>query len=462
MLIWDARATFYLMPARLWQLALGGMAYRLTSSTAGGPSLRSEWLGAGGVLLVVAGLAVMRGGGAHPGWQSLLPTLGATAILLAGATGGPIATRWLTLAPLRLAGRVSYSWYLWHWPILVWLPTSGLTALSPLMVLALVLVSFLVAWASYVWVEQPFRRNSDRPPRETVAVVVSASVFLAISLHLVPSMLGGVSRSEMNQLERAVYRQMGSLQIYSRNCDDWYRSAELVPCKVGQHDGSDGTIVLIADSVGAQWVPALEHAARELRRDLIVLTKSSCPIMDVQFFYSRINRRFTECEEWRAKAIDYVATVNPDVAVIGSTQYEFPREELVAGTERILRALSAPERSVVVLAPTPVLPFDAPRCVLATGRVAEGVVQAPRCTAPLPELDPVDDVQALREAARRVGQSRVMVLGDLACPGAICSALLDGRLVYHDNQHLNPAYVEAVGAQFEQRFRQAIDATASD
>lgn len=459
LLAWDPRATFYLMPARLWQLALGGLAYQLAGRAAGKAALPTAWLGLPGALLIAAGLVVIRPGDAHPGWLSLLPSVGAGALLLAGAGAGARTTGWLSLAPLRLVGRVSYSWYLWHWPFLVWLPASGLTAMSPLMALALVLASFLVAWASLTWVEQPFRRPGARPSQEVVAVAVLASVLLAIALHLGQSWRGELSKSAMDQLERAVYLQLSMPEIYGRNCDDWFHSADLNPCQVGEHDGSAGSIVLIADSVGAQWVPAVEHAAREQRRTLIVLTKSSCPIMDLPFFYARINRRFTECEEWRAKAIDYVAQTRPALVIIGSTQYTFAREELEAGTERILRALSSPGRSLVVLAPTPILPFDAPRCVLSTGYVRGDVVEAPRCSAPLAEHDPSEQVEALRDAAGRVERASVLDLGDLACPGQTCRALVDGRLIYRDNQHLNAGYAEALGAEFDRRLRAALDRT---
>ena len=151
---------FFSLPARAWELALGGLLAiagarlaRLPVSLAAG----AGWLGLG---LIVAGGLLLNETTPFPGYAALLPTLGAALVLVSGAQlsrWGP--ARLLDTALPRFLGRISYSLYLWHWPILV-LPAlaSGLPLSLPER-LALVGLSVLAAAATYRWAEDPLRRG---------------------------------------------------------------------------------------------------------------------------------------------------------------------------------------------------------------------------------------------------------------------------------------------------------------
>jgi len=180
---------FYSLPTRAWQLALGG----LIAVGAGGlervPRLAAAGLGWLGLVTIAVAAALLDGGIAYPGPWALAPTLGAAALLVAGMTrfgpGRAIATR-----PLRFFGRISYSLYLWHWPVLV-LPMIALETEPPIEVrVGLVALAVVAAWLSWRWIEEPFRKGLPvlaRYPGRTVlagatavlAVVVASGGFVA-------------------------------------------------------------------------------------------------------------------------------------------------------------------------------------------------------------------------------------------------------------------------------------------
>ncbi|PZO08878.1 MAG: acyltransferase [Lysobacteraceae bacterium] len=461
MLSHNAEAAYYLMPSRLWQLSLGGLVYRMSA----GPWLTRPWIpglaGGIGVVFLAASLVWIDGSRPYPGWDALFPTLAAGCLLVSGFSRAGWVPRLLSLQVLRLPGRISYSWYLWHWPFLMIMPVMGLGTPTMPLTLGLVLISFLVAWASYIWVEAPARRSS-RSSRDSVLLALFASVIVAALLLVLGSLERPAPEAWADSLEGRVGAAISVPEIYSRpGCDDWYSSSDLVPCASGKvAEGSvapEGVVVFIGDSVGAQWLPALEKVADQWRYRLIVLTKSSCPIADVPFVYPRINRRFTECEEWRQKAIEFVEANSPDIVVIGSTQYDFTEKQWRDGTVRIVNLLAAPERPVLILAPTPILPFNAPLCVITTGRLVGDSLQAPDCASPLAKSDSTTVTAYLRSAVVSGGQGEVVYLNDLVCPDQQCRALINGRLVYRDEQHLNADFVESLTPAVALRLRSAIE-----
>ena len=175
---------FYSLPTRAWQLALGGLLALGAQASLRVPSAISAITGWTGLGILIWAALIIDGNLAYPGLWALAPTLAAAAMIVSGMTShGPgllLATR-----PLRFLGRISYSLYLWHWPILV-LPVAALEGDLPMPTTgALVGLAVVVAWMSWRFIEEPFRAGfpvlARRPGRTilagatAVALVVSAA-----------------------------------------------------------------------------------------------------------------------------------------------------------------------------------------------------------------------------------------------------------------------------------------------
>ncbi|MBN7136895.1 hypothetical protein A7A76_19325 [Lysobacter enzymogenes] len=444
---WDPMAAYYSMPTRLWQLAAGACVYVYAGPQGSGRRVVA-WLGAA---LLVVGLCLIGPDSAYPGVSAVLPTLGAGLLLLGGREAAALQWR-----PLRFLGRVSYGWYLWHWPLLAMLPAMSLGTPSPAERAALVLASLLLAWASSVWLEEPIRRRRSARARPTVLAGVLGLLVVAVGLKLsMAPALEPMSTARVPQtFEQKVRARITLPKLYERpECDQWFKGSAVVPCQLGQARPGDGLMVLLADSVGADWSPALEAVAQRNGLRFMVITKSACLIADQPFVYERIKRRYVECERWRAGAIQAIARLRPDVVVIGSSQgYPLDAQQWQDGTVAVLRPLAAAANKVLVLMPTPMLPFNAPACVATRGREEDGGrLSAPDCAARLDEIERKDIEQALGAAVARVPGARLVNLNDLLCLNGVCSAVVDGQLAYRDAQHLNAAYVESLSGALAQR-----------
>ena len=176
-------SAFYLLPARAWELGLGAM---LAAAEAARPPAQSPALGdrtqnalaAAGLLALAVGMSCFDEHTPFPGTLALVPVLG-TAALLASPRSW-INRRLLGCRPLTFVGLVSYSWYLWHWPLMSVLRTVVPKALPPSVLLGVAAFSFGLAVLSWRFVERPFRRAHGRPGPTLVRYAVALAMVICV------------------------------------------------------------------------------------------------------------------------------------------------------------------------------------------------------------------------------------------------------------------------------------------
>ena len=181
--------TFYLLPTRVWELLLGALiaAHRLPLHGSGDHLMGSQqrkarttagWIG---ILMIGASFLAIGEGNAFPGWVCLLPTVGTALLLLSVADGETTLSRWLSSRFMVRTGKLSYSLYLWHWPLITFgkiqADLHGLPKLAGS--LAGGVVGIILAWIAYVCVEQPLR---DRGPGRRWRIWAIAAGFALVAL----------------------------------------------------------------------------------------------------------------------------------------------------------------------------------------------------------------------------------------------------------------------------------------
>ena len=171
---------FYGVPARLWEFGCGGLLAVLPFRSTP-PAVRTASAAVGLALILLATM-VLDNRTAFPGWIALIPVLGAVAVLYgAGAPG--LANRILGWRPAQALGRLSYVWYLWHWPLLVFAATFPGGASLPVR-LATAGVALGAAALTAAWIERPIRRSPYFAGRPVVTLgagvlATAATILLA-------------------------------------------------------------------------------------------------------------------------------------------------------------------------------------------------------------------------------------------------------------------------------------------
>lgn len=169
-------ASFYLLPPRAWELLIGAVL-----AIGAVPRIRNQALAEGaaalGLVLIAWGVLTFSHDTVFPGPNALFPCFGAALILHAGAEHETAVGRLLGSRVFVGIGLISYSLYLWHWPVLVLGQIWAVVSLTPVQTTGLVMLSFGLAAASWRWVEQPFRGTNNclsQPRLFGLAIVVSA------------------------------------------------------------------------------------------------------------------------------------------------------------------------------------------------------------------------------------------------------------------------------------------------
>jgi len=157
----DQPWAFFSLPTRAWELAAGGLVALASPALARVPRPVLAVTGWAGLGAIVAGALIFGPSTPFPGAAALVPVLGAAAVLVGGLVSCPWgAVALLGRRPLQLGGDISYSWYLWHWPLMALFPYLSGHALTLGEGLALAGASGALAYVSYVAVEQPARRSA--------------------------------------------------------------------------------------------------------------------------------------------------------------------------------------------------------------------------------------------------------------------------------------------------------------
>jgi peptidoglycan/LPS O-acetylase OafA/YrhL len=210
---------FYLPFSRAWELGIGALLALDAVPAALGPAARNLMAGLG-FALIAASVFLITGSMPFPGLLALPPCLGAGLIILAGRDGSSLVGRLLSLRPVVFVGLVSYSLYLWHWPIFVFQKNYGMLfyGLSESTTkIVLVTEALLVASLSWKLIEQPFRTGALRPSDRRLLQLAAVAATVCLALGLAAWSVGGFpGRYSPRELQVASYLQYNDSHDFGR------------------------------------------------------------------------------------------------------------------------------------------------------------------------------------------------------------------------------------------------------
>jgi peptidoglycan/LPS O-acetylase OafA/YrhL len=422
------------------------------------------WVGWIGLAAIAAAVVGFDGQTPYPGVAALLPTLGTAAVIAAGAglaSAGPVGGRflapglWLSTAPMRMLGRLSFAWYLWHWPVLV-LTEAVVGALAWPLRVALVLASVVPAWMTMRLVEDKVRFAGPLLRRPGLSLAAGA---IAVCLPLLAASALGASARELagakvssaaasvpatvsdpfgaaaqaagGAVDPAPANARADLPTYPKLCQ--LDAATLVspPCVIGPVGRAH--VVLLGDSHAVEWLSGVQQVASARGWDVEMLAKGGCPLPLFMTVPTELGRPYAECTTWRESVLSRLASEpKPTVIFVSSMNHYLSDQTVVmAGWRASLARLSRLGVPIVYLRDNPYPGSDVPACI--SGAASNWA----HCAFPRASGLPEDPLATAITAGRVPGVTMVDLTGLLCPPGpSTCPAVLGHTLLYKDISHL--------------------------
>ena len=419
-------ACFYLLPFRAWELLLGGGL--AISEREVSPRWRpiASWLGLLGIL--AGSLLIHENKVVWPGWPTLIPCL-ATCLLIASCRplDTPVA-RALSHPRMVHLGLISYSWYLWHWPLIACY-NSWRIGRTPLWArLLMVLLGYFLGYLSYRFVETPLRRPRKGwgPARVLALAAVTQLALIGVGLSLNASK-GWPDRFSPPFL-RLADRGEPPWSRYQLTVEQ-ARRGELFPI-------GDGPVrlVLWGDSHAMALIPELEKLAREQHCRILVATSSGAvpllgyPAPDVCALGAAM-------PEWNRQILTHIRSLESKPAVLLAARWSYrPGPQLGPSLGATVKGLEG--RRCYLLEEVPVYTFEPRKALLRASLLGQ-----PTDSIGMTRADYSAQNEGLRAITQPLRSGGLSILDPTDCFFAGHDRALvekDGRCLYWDDNHLSP------------------------
>ena len=494
---------FFSLPTRAWELALGGILAAFGRKLSKMPhwlAITLGWFGLSGV--IYSGLFI-KATAPFPSWPALTPTVGAAFLIAGGSrlsrlSPAPILARALP----QFLGKISYSLYLWHWPLLV-LPLAWKEL--PLNIYeraGLALLAIPIAYATQRWVEDPLRHGKfiGTLPRKNLLTAAAMALLIAgasvgtdyivtngahynakfmtaeqksAELEALLNPLAETTKSAnsrpdtrafpvpLNLEPRLINAKNDRPLAYKDRCHTQQNlPPSTLPCTYGD-TASSTTIALFGDSHALSWFPAMNIVAKKNGWKLLSLTMSACSPSDIPGWNPSNNSVMKNCTLWRADSLKKILAVKPLIVVVAGTRgFETvdSHDKLLlgqakvtawrSGMQRTVDQLKLASKNIIYIGDAPQSMVDPPVCLSAHPK------NALDCATPLAKAIQTDWIA--QETAMTI-QERISFIdpGLWICPTSPCPVVLGNLLIYMDGGHFTATFSAALAS----RLRKAISVT---
>lgn len=480
----SSRHAFYLMPLRAWEFMAGGIiAAMIPKLRPLEATPRKLTLAAGFVLLLVSAL-LYNSTTPFPGLYAVLPVASTMLLIRAGCGSEEAAREGILANPILVRiGDLSYGWYLWHWPLLVFAHASipdmsiGILALT-------LLVSFGLAWLNERWLERPFRKHL--PPSYKISILLFAACLAlpVLSWRIHKKMLAhastGAEISAMVQMEKE-YMAIG--------CNVAPYDPAQEKCRWGkQEDKKPWRVVLVGDSNARQFIPMLSEEIPALGGEFYASTFNNCAFSDLALMNQ--GAAYSNCNKWLEETIEALESSPPDLLLISSSydgymsdpKWSFVEKQsgdAFAGQEQVTRALDDSlarltarfrQKNIKIAFIKPIPKFSNK----ATYQPGAGHLEEYKgmdcsifrlkyfpdtcgMSRPLAQPDhPRWRDENLGRSAYKLALAQdgvdEIVVDDIICPDKTCTWRDDGIWLYRDTAHLSPTGVRRLAPLFKKFF----------
>lgn len=434
--------------ARLWEFFFGVLIAVAMPYVRLGMRARNAIGVIGLALLLFGGLLIPRS--IHfPGYIALVPVTAAACLIISGSAFTQTAvSRFLSHRYFAFLGAISFTIYLWHWPLMVfYLESTGAESVSLLAGILIIIGSVGLAYLTSTLVEKRFIKTNEAKQNPLAPYLIGTAFFLpaatiagAIKLHFdaiasgyrEESVFTGSAISIQPDATSVPYQQFLAAKAdlpysYRDSCHQKTASPEVIACEYGDPNASV-SIALVGGSHATQWLPALDSLGQALNLKVFNITKSYCPL-------GALDNSHASCVEWNKRLIPYLADMKPAVVITNSTRAakNGVEEHIPQSYIQQWQALADRGIPVIGIRDNPQFEFDAVHCI-ARNKEAPSACSIPRAQALL-DADPAVPL------AEQIDNLKLVDMSPYFCTSESCTTVFNDILMYRDREHISAAYV---------------------
>jgi peptidoglycan/LPS O-acetylase OafA/YrhL len=449
-----SKAAFYLAHFRAWEFLIGSL---LALSTLEGPKghRAGDLVSVSGLLLIIAAVFAYSQETSFPGLAALLPCLGTALIILSGQRCPSLVGRLLSRRPLVFTGLISYSLYLWHWPVLVFATSWLGRRLSAWEGAGLAIGSFFLAILSWRYIERPFRGKSGVLSRGRLFALSAGvgALFVTIGLH---GELTGGWTDRYPDAVRLVMAARDDRDPRQGECLSTDLDAD--PCRYGRA-AAEPVTALWGDSHAASYAVMLGQLAERQGESILAFTMPACPpVHHWQIAYQEWRRA---CARFQERTLDRILADRSIRTVLLAANFRayvsiaHGQKGLQDALRYVVNRLLGAGKQVFLVYPYPTVEAHAfNKLIREAGR--DGNLGALG--------QPLDRFSADNRAAfgllDQMGEADALTRiypHHLLCSGGWCSLYSDGRVLYQNEGHISLTGARALTPLFEPVFERPPD-----
>lgn len=463
-------ATFFLLPTRGWELLIGSFiaVYFEQKSGTFYNELINQLASLIGLFLILYAVFAFSKSTPFPSLYALVPTIG-TALIILFATPKTLVGKILSSNAFVGIGLISFSAYLWHQPLFAFTRHRSLTEPSTELLLGLSLVSIVLAYFSWRFIEQPFRRKSVINRGKIFAFAgISSLIFIIIGLagHFSDG-LG--KRYSLSWINKEVPTKFGGIVSNGINCSG--RDPE-VACQL-QYGESKNTIIIAGDSHARVLTQPVEAHLSKYKLKLIDFSSSGCPFfVDLNIYLNKIEQK--NCNTaFQSKRISFLSKLAPSIVIlhsrfslyyygngfdntIGGVEKRDPYyaskngnadeatrySEIQASFKKTVEIIQSHGHKVVIVGPVPTNGWDPISRLYQIQKKGLGNTHTERLRLmSIPYLAVSDRHKAFNSIINEIISSNKKVIYidpmELFCSKDSCSSITEHSILYSDTDHLS-------------------------
>ncbi|WP_163539690.1 acyltransferase family protein [Gracilibacillus sp. YIM 98692] len=453
--------------ARVWEFSLGGILALLIPylSWKKSVNLIVGWLGFAiisltGIILPVTDV--------FPGYAALLPTFGVILVIVSAENASKYGVqRFLGSKPLLYLGSMSYAFYLWHWPLLIfYLSYFGVEQASFIGGVAIILTALVLSFASTKMLETPVRKISVKQSKVRLATVLVCFLLPVVAvgtswnIHVketlaeineetdaeeeldAPSIHDHIGEAPSGELTPPLLQAPGDLAEFydDKECYSSTTDPEAKICYRGNTDNPDYTVALVGGSHSGHWYPPLKELSESLNFEIELYNKDAC-----RFSTNDFDGKLSEsCMEWNDNILEPMLENPPDL--IFTTASVAGGSTVPSGYIGMWEKLEG-ITEVLAVRDNPRMPEKVPQCIEEKG--------FEECTVKrkyvLSEEIPWEKTENIPDNVTFAD------LSDYFCDEEACYPVIGDVIVYRDQHHLTATYARTLAEPLREYFLEAFE-----